>query len=312
MIRTGFRLWLGILTSLCSAALLVVSAQAETFHDRIDSGGRERSFIVTVPEDARPGETFPTIFALHGALMTGKSMRRIIGFDELAAEGRFVVVYPNGVRRRWNDGRRMHRGRPNDVQFMRDLAEHLIKEGLADPNRLYLMGVSNGGMLTFRVACESPGVFAAYGAVIANMPATLVDRCDQRGIAPMLIINATKDPLVPWEGGEIGRWRNRGEVLSTQETVDFWRGYNGCSGSAQMKALPDKDRTDGSTVVAKQYTDCGSRAPVVLLSVEGGGHLPPGADIGGRPLLESMLGGPANQDISAAEVSWRFFRRFPL
>jgi poly(3-hydroxybutyrate) depolymerase len=79
-----------------------------------------------------------------------------------------------------------------------------------------------------------------------------------------------------------------------------------------MKPLPDKDQRDGSTVLARQFGDCQSDAAVVLLTVEGGGHLPPGADIGNRPLLRSILGGPANQDISAADVSWKFFKRFPL
>lgn len=302
---------IGVFLGFC---LLCVSgpAAAETFQDRIESGGRERSFIVVVPESAKRGERLPTVIALHGALMSGTSMKKIFGMDGLAERDKFAVVYPDGVRRRWNDGRE-GAGRPDDVRFIRRLAEHLVRSGLADPKRLYLVGVSNGGMLTYRVACEAPGVFAAYAAVIANMPERVAEDCPARGGgAPMLIINATDDPVVPWEGGEIGRFRRQGEVLSTPDTVRFWRRYNKCSEKSQMKPLPDKDRTDGSTVLARQFGDCQSDAAVVLLTVEGGGHLPPGADIGNRPLLQSILGGPANQDISAADVSWKFFKRFPL
>jgi polyhydroxybutyrate depolymerase len=172
------------------------------------------------------------------------------------------------------------------------------------------MGVSNGGMMTYRIACEAPGIFAAYAAVIANLPSGLSEDCRLRSGAPFLIINSTDDPVIPWEGGDINRW-SRDEVLSTADTVAFWRQRNGCSEKSQAKPLPDRDGSDGSSVVAERFADCRSGAPVVLLTVEGGGHLPPGAQIRNRPMLRSMLG-EANQDISAADVSWKFFRRFPL
>ncbi len=297
------------LTLLCAS---LSPGRAETFFDSIESGGRERTFIVVTPESAKRREKLPTVIALHGALMKGASMKRIFGLDELAERDRFAVVYPDGIRRHWRDGRPGAASGSEDVRFIRQLADHMVRSGLADPDRLYLVGVSNGGMLTYRIACEAPGVFAAYAAVIANMPERVAESCRRKGSAPMLIINATHDPVIPWDGGDIGRFRSRGEVLSTPDTVAFWRRYNRCSEKSETKPLPDKDRTDGSTVLAKQYIDCKSDAAVVLLTVEGGGHLPPGAQVGDRPLLQSILGGPANQDISAADVSWKFFKRFPL
>lgn len=284
-------------------------AHAETFIDAIESGGRERSFVVALPSTVKPGKPVPTVIALHGRLMQGKSMRRILGLDALSERDGFAVIYPNGLKRRWNDGRN---GGPDDVGFIRLLVDYLVSERIADPKRLYLLGVSNGGMLTYRMACEAPGLFAAYAAIIANVPRILAENCRNSGHAPMLIINSTDDPVVPWDGGEVGRWAKRGEILSTRETVDFWLEYNRCSEKSQMKPLPDKDRTDGSTVEAKQYSDCQSQSVVVLLTVDGGGHLPPGAQVEDHPLLEHMLGGPANRDISAADISWKFFKRFPL
>jgi len=302
---------LGFALSICFLWPLPVPVQADTFHDSIRSGGRDRSFILVVPESRKRGERVPTVIALHGALMSGKSMSRIFGMDELTDEGRFAVVYPNGVNRRWNDGRRPHRESRDDMLFIRKLARFLVEQGLADPKRLYLAGVSSGGMLTYRIACQTSGIFAAYAAIIANIPVDVADSCRNRDGAPMLIINSTDDPIMHWEGGQIGRIVQRGEVLSTPETVEFWRRRNRCSKTFSMKPLPDRNPGDGSTVEAQQFAECRTNAPVVLLAVEGGGHLPPGAKVGHRPALESMLGGPANQDISAAEVSWKFFRRFP-
>ncbi len=263
------------------------------------------------PDGEKRGHPLPTIIALHGALMTGRSMRQVFGLDEVAEHNSFVAVYPDGIRRRWNDGRVEDERGPDDVRFIRKLAEQLVRDGIADPARLYLVGLSNGGMMTYRMACDAPGLFAAYAAVIANISALVADRCPKSVSAPFIVINSTNDHVVPWDGGEVGPGSRRGELMSTPETVDFWRRQNGCSERAETKPLPDKDPNDGSTVLAKQYADCRSGAPVVLFAVEGGGHLPPGANVGDRPLLRLMLG-RANHDISAADVIWKFFRRFPL
>jgi polyhydroxybutyrate depolymerase len=303
---------LGFFLSLCFLGVSGHLARAETFYNSIEAGGRERSFVVVTPENARRGERLPTVVVLHGELMQGRSMQKIFGMDRLAQSGRFAVVYPDGLKRRWNDGRSNNEREPDDVRFIRRLAEHLVSEGLADPKRLYLLGVSNGGMLAYRVACQSPGIFTAYAAVIANMPALVAEGCKRGDAAPMLVINSTDDRISPYEGGEVGHFHRRGEVLSTEETIDFWRRYNGCSERSQMKPLPDKDQGDGSTVQAQQFSDCQRNSAVVLLTVEGGGHVPPGADISNRPFLQAILGGAGNQDISAADVSWKFFKRFPL
>lgn len=285
-------------------------ASAEVFYDSIGSGNRDRHFTLVIPDGAPPGSPLPTVVALHGGLMNGKSMRRIFGLDDVARQDRFAVVYPDGENRRWNDGITGTPDGPDDVNFLRNLADHLVRKGVADPRRIYLVGVSNGGMMAFRVACQAPGIYAAYAAVIANMPKKLADHCRPGVGTPFIVINSTEDPVVPWAGGAVGPW-SHGEVLSTLETVDFWQRHNGCENKSQEKPLPDKDANDGSTVTARQFAECRTGAPVVLLTVQGGGHLPPGAQVADRPLLRSMMG-RANQDISAADVSWKFFKRFPL
>jgi polyhydroxybutyrate depolymerase len=296
--------------ALCAMALFASPASAEVFYDSIGSGDRDRHFTLVIPDGVPRGRPLPTVVALHGGFMNGKSMRRIFGLGELAQQERFVVVYPDGEDRRWNDGVSGSREGSDDVRFLRHLADHLVRKGVADPKRIYLVGVSNGGMMTFRVACQAPGIFAAYAAVIANMPKKLADDCRPGGGTPLIVINSTDDPVVPWEGGDVGHL-SRGDVLSTLDTVDFWQRRNGCEGRSQEKPLPDKDANDGSTVTARQFAECRTGSPVVLLTVEGGGHLPPGAQVANRPLLRSMMG-RANQDISAADISWKFFKRFPL
>jgi polyhydroxybutyrate depolymerase len=288
---------------------LAPAAAEEVLYDSIGTGGQDREFILVLPDGAQRGRPMPTVVALHGALMNGKSMRRIFGLDDLGAQERFAVVYPNAIGRRWNDGATFKRASSDDVRFLRNLADHLVRQGIADPKRLYLLGVSNGGMMAYRIACQAPHLYAAYAAVIANMPKAVADDCRPGGGTPLIVINSTDDPFNPYEAGDGDSW-SHGEVLSTLDTVDFWQRRNGCGGVSQEKPLPDKDSRDGSTVTARQYADCKSGSPVVLLTVEGGGHLPPGAQVGNRPMLRAMLG-RANQDISAADISWKFFKRFP-
>lgn len=201
-------------------------------------------------------------------------------------------------------------GYVDDVGFITAIARRLVADGVADPRRLYLVGVSNGGMMAFRVACEAPGVFAAYAAIVANMPVRLLRNCEPGQGVPMLIMNATGDRIIPYHGGALGFAGRHGRVASTEASLDFWRRNNGCDEQRQTRPLPDKDTRDGSTVLAEQYNRCRSGAPAVLITIEGSGHLPPGVEIEARPLVETFLG-KANRDISAADISWKFLRRFP-
>lgn len=306
-----FRVWMLAVLAGILAWAGPDTGYAEDIAGRIWTPDGERSFVAYVP----PGKSrrLPVVIALHGAVMDGRGMQRTFALDEIAEREGFIAVYPDGRARRWNDGRRerwRQAGEPDDVDFLIRLARRLAEDGLADTRRLYLLGVSNGGMMAYRVACEAPGTFAAYAAVVANMPASLTDRCRPKTGVPMMIMNSTNDPLIPWGGGSLGFAGRFGRVVSTEQSLDFWRRNNGCDGERQTMPLPDRDRKDGSTVLAQQYNRCKSGAPVVLIAIEGGGHLPPGAEVRARFLVEGILG-KANRDISAADVTWKFFRRFP-
>jgi polyhydroxybutyrate depolymerase len=301
----------------CARAIIAIGvlgvsvkvATAETYRGSFESGHVERQYIVNIPDGTPDGRRLPTVIVLHGPLMNGASMRRLFDMDDIAEREGFAVVYPDSYGRTWNDGRNPAEQAPNDVRFINQLAKHLVDDGLADPNRLYLVGLSSGGMLSFRVACETPRTFAAFGAIVANMPKELVKRCRPNAGVSMLIINSRHDRDIP-DTSDQADW-NQGRVISSAATVEFWRKNNGCGGNAQTKTMPDRDLEDGSTVAAEQYQDCTTGTPLVSFMVEGDGHLPPGARLGNRPLLVSVLGRP-NRDISAADISWKFFRRFSI
>jgi polyhydroxybutyrate depolymerase len=126
------------------------------------------------------------------------------------------------------------------------------------------------------------------------------------------MMNGTDDRLMKWDGGEIpsGRGIGGGEVVSTQQTVNFWVANNGCRAAPRNEELPDK-ANDGTRVIRHSYADCSSGKEVVLYEIRGGGHGWPGSSAR-RGLLVSRLVGTVSQDINASEVIVEFFRRYGL
>jgi len=304
MRQAGF---VGILFAVLVVAMLVPRAQARDLYGETFVDGVARTYTVFVPDSARDRRgSVPVVILLHGARGDGDRARRIIGLDRIAEREGFVAVYPDSLGRGWNDGRRLRRRRSDDVAFLVRLKRSLVRRGLADPGRVFVAGVSNGGMMVQRLACEVPGAFAGYASIIANMPVPVFDRCAPDRPAPMMVINGTDDRLVPYDGGGIGIRGRRGAVVSTFETVEFWRAHNGCDGRPGRRMLPNRDPDDGSRVVMFYSTDCRG-APVFLLRVEGGGHRVPGSPVQDLPFIADRFLGDQNNDISTAEVISRFF-----
>ena len=296
-------------------ATLVVShaASAEVQTRTIQVGGAARTYLLFLPNSPRAlGSGFPLVVMLHGGGGTAEQMVRFTRFNEIAAREYFVVAYPQGLNRGWNDGR-VFRGRSetdaDDVGFIRamvaDIGERVTP---LDRRRLYAAGISNGGFMSFRLACEAADLFAAVAPVTATMSADLGPRCKPTAPVSVLVINGTADPLVPYNGGHVRvMLALRGEIWSTDRTVAFWAQHNRCAAPPAIRALPDRDTSDGSHVVEADYRGCAG-APVRLLRVEGGGHTWPG----GIQYLPVTWIGPTNRDIDASEAIWNFFKAAPI
>ena len=275
----------------------------------LNVGGTERHYILSAPA---PDGPHAAIFVLHGGGLSANNAIRTTGFETLVARENLVAIYPNAFRREWNDGRegRRYQSRSeaaDDVAFIRALVAALVTEAVIDPKRTYVTGPSNGGMMTLRLLCEAPELFAAAAPIIANLPVDIANKCKPTRSLPVLVINGTADPLVPYAGGGVGFAGRRGNVISTDETMTRLRRINGCSDASKTERLPDLDPNDGSSVTITNWTNCSSGAPVVLYRVDGGGHRIPHRD-GVRMQMMDRLLGAENHDFDAPEAIWAFFR----
>lgn len=277
-----------------------------------------RQFYYFRPEGKAKG-ALPMVMALHGGGAAGDALRlsRSTGFNAMAAREGFMVVYPNGLGNSWNDGRR---GRyvserlsalANDVQFLGDLMKLLVARGLADPARLFVAGVSNGGMMALRLGCEMASRLAAVASVIAAFPTEVGADCKPNAPLPVLMINGTADPLIPWDGGAVASplGRNRGSTWSVPKTISFWRRHNGCSGAAVRTELPKHDPSDKTRVIREVYSKCRGGSEVWLFRIEGGGHAMPRRTKRAIPRRLRRLIGTPSRELDGTRTIWEFFRR---
>lgn len=199
----------------------------------------------------------------------------------------------------------------DDVGFISQIVDEFIKNGDANPARIYATGISNGGFMSNRLACELADKMAAVAIVTATMPVNMVSKCNPSEPVSVLIMNGTEDPLVPYNGGEVRlfkKGKSRGEIVSTADTFDFWLSQAGYKASAQTIkpfGFPDVDIQDNTRVFLQKFK--GQNAEVALYTIEGGGHSWPG----GRQYLFEFLIGRTSHDINATEHIWDFFKRNP-
>lgn len=301
-----------VFVMLGAALALVFPAAAQgqggVQHGSLIHDGVERTWLAYIPGGADGAQPLPLVFALHGGVANGTMMMAGTGFNALAEQENFIVVYPDALGRgdtgAWNTGMTAaaQRGRgADDVGFISAIIDALSQRYAIDPSRIFATGGSNGGMMAFRLACELSSRVSAVVTAVANMPEWLAASCDPGRPVPILMMMSTTDPRMPFEGGNI--LNLRGDVISAQDTVSFWLNNNGCSAQSVDEQLPDLDPQDGTIVTARRFVGC--QSPVEWFVMAGGGHGWPG-----RPQYNSAeTVGVTVQDIDATQVAWEFFSR---
>ena len=294
------------LTILLLCGLFWLTASAVTLaapvSETLKSGGDLRNYWLVCPEGIEKTKPAPLLMVLHGSAGSGEDMMTVTrrGFERLADKEKFVVVYPDALERRWND----QGGTVDDVGFLLAIVDKLVADGLVDKNRIYVAGISNGGMMAQRLACEQADRIAGIATVAGGLPEPLQATCKPARALPVLVIHGTEDPIVPWSGGAVAGFEDFGKVLSARETAKFWAANNRCGDGGVIAAEPDRDPKDGTRVKMEVFASCPAGAAVKLAAVEGGGHTWPG----GYQYLPERFIGRTSQDVDANMLIWDFFK----
>ncbi len=273
-------------------------------------GDVERSYLAYVP--AKLGTNPALLFILHGTRGTGRRMRALTAyeFDVLADDNNFIVVYPDGFKRSWNNCRRAvdkaQAPQVDDVSFIRALIDRFHAHFGVATSHVFAFGFSAGGQMAYRLALEAPEEVAGVGAVAANLPRPEHTACRpiHRPVAVM-IVTGTDDPVNPYAGGIVGLFKSGSgmPVLSTLQTATYFSRAAGYSGAPQIQRYPKVDG-DEATWVERATWDAASSVEVSLYTVHGGGHTIPQRKYRRRRIL-----GRTNGDIDCMEEFWMFCQR---
>lgn len=266
----------------------------ETIVSTIMHDGQERDYRLRIPPGAE-AEARPLVFNLHGFGSNAFQQEAYSQMNPVADTAGFYVCYPNGINDAWNVGWAFG-STADDVGFISALIDSLSAIYNIDPSRVYSCGMSNGGFMSYRLACELNGRIAAVASVTGSMVPGYIGGCNPGRAVPVLEIHGTEDPTVPYEGQPL-------LAVSIEDLLAFWVDNNGCNEPPVIEELPDTDMTDGSTVTEIRYADCPNGMEVLHYRINGGAHTWPSA------LIEL---GVTNQDLHGSEAIWHFFNRYTL
>ncbi len=276
----------------------------------IQVDGRERIYRTYVPQGLAKGA--PLVIAMHGSGQNGAQMREEsgYGFDRLADEHGFAILYPNAFDGDWNacniiGNYSANKLNVDDVGFLTGLVDKLRDEIGVDPGRVFATGTSRGGSMALRLALEAPSRFRAIAAVSANEPTPDNSKCKPVGQGTsVMIMNGTQDPLVPFDGGEdslFGIAYISGTVRSSRESAQYYADLNHIAGAPETKQTTV---ADGVRVEQVLWHDDSKKAEVELVAVHGGGHGMP-QPYQRRPRIL----GPSPKEPNGPEMIWAFFAR---
>jgi polyhydroxybutyrate depolymerase len=269
--------------------------------------GRVRRYLVHYPPGYDASRAWPLVLSFHGSNSNGLIQLEFTGMNETADREGFVLVYPFGTGERerllfWNAGNccgTAHKEKVDDVEFVRSLLGRLADEVNIDGGRVYATGMSNGGMMAYRLASEMAETFAAV-APVAGTIAT--ETCQPSRPVSVIHFHGSDDEFLPLAGG-VGRRSVTGtHHNSVEHSIRSWVVANGCPPEPLITTLENCDE-DGTRTVRSVYGPGRDGAEVVLYLTHGAGHVWPG-----RPPRPHYLG-KTTYNISANDLIWDFFRR---
>ena len=278
--------------TLLAALVATTYCLAQTTTGTITHDGGERNYRLYVPSSYQAGVPMPFVYNLHGLGSNALEQELYSGMNAVAESEGFIVCYPNGVNAAWNVGFAFN-SPTDDVGFLNALVDTLSATYSIDQSRVYSCGMSNGGYMSYKLACEVSDRYAAVASVTGAMVPSAPADCSPSRAVPTLQIHGTNDLTVPYEGSSIN--------VPIETLVEFWATLNSCESDPDTTDIADTDPDDGTTATRYRYDDCTDGNEVHFYKITDGGHTWPGG---------AVVIGPTNYDIDASTVIWEFFEQF--
>ncbi len=270
----------------------------QTINSTIMHNGINREFILYVPANYTGNEAVPLLFNFHGYTSNATQQMWYGDFRPIADTAGFLIVHPEGTvdnsgNTHFNVG--WGGSTVDDVDFTRVMIESLANTYNIDTTRVYSTGMSNGGFMSFKLACELSDYIAAIGSVTGSMTLGSPSNCSATHPVPVMQIHGTSDGTVDYNGTIFSE--------PVPAAVDFWTNFNNCTTTPVIENVPDIDPSDGTTVEKFTYSNGDNCSEVIHFKVANGGHTWPGTAF-------STAG--TNQDMDASLEVWKFVSQYDI
>ncbi len=262
----------------------------QIINDSIISGGIYRNFITYIPSIYQSSEPVPLMFNLHGRTSTAWQQMWYGDFRNVADTANFIIVHPQGLLddsgdTHWNYGQ----STVDDIGFFNSLYSYLVSNYSINLDKVYFTGMSNGGYMSYYLACNMSDKIAAIASVTGAMGSFTQMNCNPSHPTPVMEIHGTSDSTVPFNNIING--------------IEYWRDYNNCNLIADTILISDLNLLDLSSVEHIVYKNGDNGVTTELFKVINGGHTWPGS---------SISTGVTNYDINASAEIWKFFSRYDI
>jgi len=286
-----------LLITFISFLILSISFSQTTVNGSFIHNGLTRTYSFYVPAIYDGSQAYPLVLNLHGYTSNGTEQSFYGNFKPIADTAGFIVVHPEGTIQTgtastqfWNVG--FFPSNVDDIGFLESLIDTISTSYNIDATRIYSTGMSNGGFMSYKLACES-NRFAAIASVTGSMTGQMQNNCSPIKPIPVMEIHGTADPTVPYNG--------QSGMLSIDNVLSIWAGYNGCTAAPTMTMVPNINTTDGATAEHYVYAPGTNNVTMEHYKVINGAHTWPGA---------AITIGVTCMDFSASKEIWRFFSQY--
>ncbi|HRO76883.1 MAG TPA: PHB depolymerase family esterase [Crocinitomicaceae bacterium] len=281
--------------------LLVLFGMQATAQNTINGsftfGGQTRTYSFYVPASYNPSKPAPLVLNLHGYTSNGTQQANYTNFKSIADTAGFIVAHPDGTfdqsnQRFWNYN--IFGATVNDVGFLEALIDTISANYNINAKRVYSVGMSNGGYMSYYLACQS-NRFAAVGSVTGAMPLYMY-ACAPTYVTPIIQMHGTTDPVVPYAGNTTSK--------PLEDVVAYWVQKNNCQTTPTITQVPNTNTTDNATATHYVYSGGTNGHTVEFYKITDGGHTWPGGTVA------LPASGNTCMDFNASKEIWRFFSQY--